>query len=87
MMNNKWLLMLVSICLSIMMLVGCNANNDPAPTENDQNVDQNDDDTDNLPGVDKDDNMLKDDEKDNDPDPEDPVEDAEDMGDNDNKDE
>ncbi len=43
------------------------------------------------PGVDKDDNMLKDDENDTDPDPEDAVEGAvegaEDIGDADNRDE
>ena len=43
--------------------------------------------TDNVPGVDENDNMFKDDEKDNDPDPEDAVEDIEDMGDRDNRDE
>ena len=43
--------------------------------------------TDNVPGVDENDNMFKDDEKDNDPDPEDAVEDMEDMGDRDNRDE
>ena len=43
--------------------------------------------TDNVPGVDENDNMFKDDEKDNDPDPEDAVEDMEDMGDRDKRDE
>ena len=51
---------------------------------NDVNDDLN---TDNVPGVDENDNMFKDDEKDNDPDPEDAVEDMEDMGDRDNRDE
>ena len=52
------------------------------------NNDVNDDlNTDNVPGVDENDNMFKDDEKDNDPDPEDAVEDMEDMGDRNNRDE
>ncbi|MGG3891437.1 hypothetical protein [Metabacillus fastidiosus] len=50
---------------------------DPVLVENDQNGE----DIDNLPGADEDDNILKD----NDPDPEDPVEGAEDMGNKDNK--
>jgi hypothetical protein len=86
-MNKKWLLMLIGTFLSV-MLVGCNVDPDPdpAPPEvNDQNdipdVDEND-----TPGVDENDNMFKDDEEDNDPDPEDPIEDPEDIQDEDNRD-
>jgi len=41
----------------------------------------------NAPGVDEDDNILRDDENDNDPDPEDIIEDPKDMIDNDKRDE
>ena len=87
--------MLVGVIFSAMIAAGCNAEPDPAPPADDQNqVDQEDNTNDNngdieenVPGVDEDDTMTKDDEKDADPDPEDPIEDAEDMGDKDNKDE
>ena len=94
-MNKKWLIMLTGILFSA-MLVGCNGDQNPPPPEEDQNQvdedvnDTNDlnDDTENnnLPGVDEDDNLMKDDEKDTDPDPEDPIEDPEDMQDENNLD-
>lgn len=71
-MNSKWLRLLTALFLSATMLVGCN-NGDG---ENDP-----------PPGVDQNDTINKDDENDKDPDPEDPVEDPKDMGDQDNKDE
>ncbi|OAS82532.1 MULTISPECIES: hypothetical protein [Metabacillus] len=96
-MNKKWYLMMTSILLAAMVSVGCNnADPDPAPPEDDTGVEENGANNDandiiegeeNVPGVDENDTMNKDDENDADPDPEDPIEDAEDMGDNNNKDE
>lgn len=98
-MYNKWLLMLAGVSLSVILMAGCNNNQEPPPPENnvktpapvDEDVndtnDLNDQDNGTAPGVDKNDNMLKDDENDNAPDPEDPIEDPKDMTDPDNKDE
>ncbi|KAA9027760.1 hypothetical protein [Niallia endozanthoxylica] len=100
-MNKKCFLILVGTVLSAMLITGCNNNDQDPPPEDNNNVIENDDmnnnngnndqnnnlDPENIPGVDEDDNMLKDDENDNDPDPEDPIEDAEDMGNGNKKDE
>lgn len=55
-------------------------NNNGGTTDNNGNTEGN------VPGVDENDTMTKDDEKDKDTDPEDPIEDAKDMGDENNKD-
>jgi hypothetical protein len=81
-MNKKWFLMMTSILFAVMISVGCNANPDPAPPDDD--VIENGD---NVPGVDKNDTIMDDDENDSDPDSEDIIEDPEDIGDRDNRDE
>jgi hypothetical protein len=101
-MNKKWYLMMTSILLAAMVSVGCNnADPDPAPPEDDAGVEENGthengtnndandiiEGEENVPGVDENDTINKDDENDAKTDPEDPIEDAEDMGDNNNKDE
>lgn len=63
------------------------ANNGNGANNNDNNTDDIIEGEGNIPGVDENDNMLKDDENDADPDPEDPIEDPEDIGDKDRKDE
>lgn len=90
-MNRKWLLTITTIFLSTMMILGCNFNQDRQNDQNQDNIEEtnyNDDErvNENPPGVDENDNMLKDDERDRDPDPEDPIEDPEDMGDRDRRD-
>jgi PBP1b-binding outer membrane lipoprotein LpoB len=80
-MNKKWFLMFTSILLAAMVSAGCNADPDPAPPGEDENVIE-----ETVPGVDENDTMNKDDENDANTDPEDVIEDAEDM-DPDNKDE
>jgi hypothetical protein len=90
-MNRKWLLTITTIFLSTMMIMGCNFNQDRQNDQNQDNIEEtnyNDAErgNDNSPGVDENDNMLKDDERDRDPDPEDPIEDPEDMGDRDRRD-
>ncbi|TVX82989.1 hypothetical protein FQP34_05260 [Peribacillus simplex] len=79
--DKKWLLMLIGTFLSV-MLAGCNVDPDPAPPEVDAPADNEND----IPGVDDNDNMNKDNEEDNDSDPEDPIEDPVDIQDEDNKD-
>jgi hypothetical protein len=93
-MNKKWFISLISACLSAMMLVGCNADQNPPPEEPngdqtpvDENINDTNGDNDQAPGVDENDTINKDDENDADPDPEDVVEDPEDINDADNKDE
>jgi hypothetical protein len=60
--------------------------NDARNLRNDVRNDVRDNDM-NAPGVDEDDNLLRDDENDNDPDPEDIIEDPRDMTDKDKRDE
>ncbi|MGM0875817.1 MAG: hypothetical protein ACQEWV_13735 [Bacillota bacterium] len=94
-MNKKWFLMFTSILLAAVVSVGCNVDPDPAPPEdaneetvpgdNENNTNNQDDAT--VPGVDENDTMNQDDEKDANRDPEDVIEDAKDMNDEDNKDE
>lgn len=75
--------MLTSVFFSALILAGCNVedNQDPAPPEEEQNND-----TENVPGVDENDTINKDDEEDAESDPEDPIEDPEDMNDKDRQD-
>lgn len=95
-MNKKRFLTLTCAFLSAIMLMGCNDAEEQtpekdqieeqAPTE-DNNLNENTDpETEEAPGVDENDTINKDDEKDANPDPEDPVEDPEDTADKDNKD-
>jgi hypothetical protein len=99
-MNKKWFVTLIGICLSFMMLVGCNADQNPPPeepngdqtpvddnTNNGNNGNNGNNDNDQAPGVDENDTINKDDENDADPDPEDVIEDPKDITDPNNKDE
>ena len=93
-MHKKLLLMLTTIFFSTMIITGCNFDQNGPEDQNQMNEDieetnfPNDGtDNNNLPGVDENDNMLRDDEKDRDPDQEDPIEDPRDMGDEDRRDE
>lgn len=64
-----------------------NPNNNVNPPRDNNNVNPNNNNNNNMPpGVDKNDNMFKDDEKDTDPDPEDLIEDPRDIRDKNNKD-
>lgn len=91
-MLKKWFITLMAASLSMALLAGCNNDNDdlnppPPPNTIDETPIDDVDRNDHLPGVDENDTMLKDDEDDLQPDPEDVVEDVEDMRDADNKDE
>ncbi|WP_338453020.1 hypothetical protein R4Z09_14800 [Niallia oryzisoli] len=80
-------LILAGTVLSAMLIAGCNNNDQDPPPEDNNNMIVNDDmnnnngnndqnnnlNSENLPGVDEDDNMFKDDENDKDPDPEDSI--------------
>ncbi|KKI92458.1 hypothetical protein WQ54_08760 [Bacillus sp. SA1-12] len=66
---------------------GTNNNDDGTNNNDNNNLDDAIEGEENIPGVDKNDTMNKDDENDAAPDPEDPIEDAEDLGDKNNKDE
>ena len=59
-MNNKWFIMFAGICISVILLAGCNNNDQDPPPENDNNVTENgdfNDNTDNNGNNDLNDNM------------------------------